>query len=548
MSTRLSLPDWGREWRKHALTLIAAALFVSFPMLHGADLKLSGVFADHMVLQRQKPAPVWGWAIPGERVTVRFAGQSKSAVADAAGKWQLRLDPMPASAESRTLVAEARAAQQQLRITDVLVGDVFLLAGQSNMTWWLSSSTGGDEATKRADYPWLRHFDPGWQCTSKPAADVSRGAEWQVCAPDNAGRFSGVGFFFAESLHAVHNVPIGLMQTAIAATWGENWVSRAAMDANPDFRYCLDKYKEALARLPGEEKRWEGERAGHEAKVAEAKAVGKKPPSPSYFVKNGPMGPKHTRRPNALYNGRVAPLMPFALRGIVWYQGEGNTQIKLAEKYHMLLTTLVQSWRAGFAQGDVPFFIVQLPRYSYADPWHSWPLVREAQLRVALEQPNCGLVTLMDEGERKEIHPRNKRPVGERLARLARTVIYGEDLTPTGPVLDRHEVRDGAMHLRFRHVGEGLAARNGALRTFTVCGADRVFQPATAEVTGKRTIRVASLRVPKPVALRYAWEPFPDCNLFNSEGLPASPFRTDGFEVGHYLPLKPYLERLQKQR
>ena len=260
------------------------------------------------------------------------------------------------------------------------------------------------------------------------------------------------------------------------------------------------------------------------------------------------MGPNHSRRPNALYNGRVTPLMPFAVRGIVWYQGEGNTQIKLAEHYHKLLTTLVQSWRAGFAQGDMPFFIVQLPRYVYDDPWHSWPLVREAQLRVSLAQPNCGLVTLMDEGERKDVHPKNKRPVGERLARLARSMMYGEELVPAGPVLDSHETKDEAVLLRFRHAGEGLQSRGGALRTFTICAADKVFHPARAEITGKGTIRVTGPEVAEPVAVRYAWEPFPDCNLFNSDGLPASPFRTDDYDTGHYLPLGPYLKALKEKR
>ncbi|MBT4820916.1 MAG: hypothetical protein HON70_34725, partial [Lentisphaerae bacterium] len=434
------------------------------------------------------------------------------------------------------------------RITDVLVGDVFLLAGQSNMSWWLSGSTGGEEAVTRADHPWLRHFDPGWQCTDEPAPDVSPNAKWQVCTPEVAGRFSGVGFFFAEALHAVHGVPIALVQTDIAATWGENWVSRAAMEADPEFRYCLDKYEAALAKLPEEQKRWATEKAVHEQEVAEAKAAGKTPPKPSYFVENGPMGPKHTRRPHALYNGRVAPLMPFAVRGIIWYQGEGNTAVKLAEKYHKLLTTLVQSWRAGFAQEDVPFFIVQLPRFDYDDPWHSWPLVREAQMRVGLEQPNCGFVSLIDEGEGKEIHPRNKRPVGERLARLARSVIYGEDLVPCGPVPERHEIKRGVALVTFRFVGKGLQARDGALRTFAVCGADQVFHPATAEITGADTIRISCPEVAEPVAVRYAWEPFPDCSLFNSDELPASPFRTDDFEVGHYLPLKPYLERRKKNK
>ncbi|MBT4819012.1 MAG: hypothetical protein HON70_25105, partial [Lentisphaerae bacterium] len=241
--------------------------------LHAADLKLSGVFSDHMVLQRKKPVPVWGWATPGDQVTVQFAGQTKTVTVDAAGKWQVTLDPMPANADPQAMICtsslrdrQSKISNRQSAIKDILVGDVFLLAGQSNMSWWLSSSTGGEEAIKRADYPWLRHFDPGWQCTDELATDVSKGATWQVCTPEVAGRFSGVGFFFAEALHGVHDVPIALIQTAIAATWGENWVSRAAMDADPEFRYCLDKYEAALAKLPEEQKRWDAEKAKHEKK------------------------------------------------------------------------------------------------------------------------------------------------------------------------------------------------------------------------------------------------------------------------------------------
>ncbi|MBM4028241.1 MAG: sialate O-acetylesterase, partial [Planctomycetes bacterium] len=381
----------------------------------------------------------------------------------------------------------------------------------------------------------------------QPASDVAKGAKWQVCTPEVAAKSSGVGFFFAESLHPHTKAPIALLQTAVPATWGENWISRAAMEADPEFRYSLDAYEKALQELPAKQKEWEAQKAEHDRRVAEAKAEGKTPPQPSYFVQNGPMGPKHSRRPNALYNGRIAPLMPFAVRGVLWYQGEGNSQIKLAEHYHKLLTTLVRSWRAGFAQGDVPFFIVQLPRYDYDSPWSSYPLVREAQMRVSVEQPRCGLVTLMDDGEPKDVHPKNKRPVGERLARLARAMIFQEPLVPTGPLLEHHAVKDGSVLLRFRHVGDGLRSRDGALRTFTVCGADKVFHPAAAEIVGKDTIRVTCAEVKDPIAARYAWGPFPDCNLFNSEDLPASPFRTDDFDTGHYLPLEPYL-KAQKEK
>ncbi|MEI8044681.1 MAG: sialate O-acetylesterase, partial [Verrucomicrobiota bacterium] len=394
------------------LTGLALVLLLAEASVNAAALKFAGVFSDHMVLQRGRAVPIWGWGDAGEEVAVEFHGQTKSATVDASGRWRVVLEALVADERGTELAVSSRLAGRRAKITDVVVGDVFVLGGQSNVTWWLSTSEGGAEATEAAAYPWLRQFESGFGTADEPMRDVGPGAGWKVCTPGTAGKFSGVGFFFARDLHERIGVPIGLLQTGVAATYGESWISRAAIEGNPALRSILDRYEKALRDLPRKEKEWEAKKAEHAKRVAEAKAAGR--PEPEAFKAAPPMSRQNSRRPGALYHGRVAPLMPLAVRSIIWYQGEGDTQIGFAEHYHELLTTLVTTWRAGFGDPLLPVFIVQLPPLCYDDPWHSSPLVREAQLRVSREQSNCGLVTLLDEVEHKDIHPKNKRVVGER--------------------------------------------------------------------------------------------------------------------------------------
>jgi sialate O-acetylesterase len=500
-----------------------------------AELRVAGVFGDHMVLQLEIAVPVWGWAASGETVRVTFAGQEKSATADADGKWIVRLEPMKASPQPRDLTVAGTRSGESITYTDVVVGEVWVLGGQSNMGWGLERSTGGDEAIKCANYPWLRYFSQGRQHSDSPASDVVKGAKWQTCTPNTAGAISGVGFFFALTLHASKEVPIGLIHTAVSSTYGESWISRAVLEADPFFAYSLEAYAKALTDYPAKAEEWNQKKAEYAQLVEEAKKAGKPAPVKSDFVEYGPMSPTHFRRPGALYHGRVCPIQPYAIRGMIWYQGEGDAQIKLAERYFTLLSTLARCWRADWKQGDFPILIVQLPRYDYDNPWSSYPLLREAQLRGSQKIPNAGLVVTIDEGG-SNIHPPNKQPVGERLARLARDMVYGEAIEGTGPLYESMEIKDGNIILRFSHVAGNLRRRLGDLRGFMACGADKVFHPALAEITGKNTVRVTCADVAAPVAVRYAWAPAPDCNLVNSDGLPASPFRTDDFDTGHYLP------------
>jgi sialate O-acetylesterase len=538
---------------KTSLPLLTALLLAPLTALHAAEpqpaqqppaasvtvteLRVAGVFGDHMVLQQEIAVPVWGWAAPGETVRVTFAGQEKSTTADADGKWIVRLEPMKASTQPSNLTVAGTRSGESITYTDVVVGEVWVLGGQSNMGWGLKRSTGGDEAIKCANYPWLRYFSQHeMQHSDSPSSDVVKGAKWQTCTTNTAGAIYGVGFFFALTLHANKEVPIGLIHTAVGSTSGESWISRAALEADPFFADSLEAYAKALNDYPAKAEKWNQKKAEYAQLVEAAKKAGKSPPVKPDFVDNGPMGPSHIRRPGALYHGRVCPIQPYAIRGMIWYQGEGDSQIKRAERYFPLLSTLARCWRADWKQGDFPILIVQLPRYDYISPWTSYPLVREAQMRGSLKIPNAGLVITIDEGG-SNIHPPNKQPVGERLARLARAMVYGEAIEGTGPLYESMEIKDdGSVILHFSHVADNLRSRVGDLLGFTACGADKVFHPALAEITGKNTVRVTCADVAVPVAVRYAWAPAPDCNLVNSDGLPASPFRTDDFDTGHYLP------------
>lgn len=491
------------------------------------SFSVAGLFQNGMVLQRDRPVPVWGRAPPGETVTVEFAGQTLSGVASGSGKWQVFLDPMPASFEPRVMTVHSSIGNQQSAIGNVLVGDVWLLGGQSNMDWWLQSSDGGPEASAQADYPWLRLFDPGWQMPDAPAEDVARSASWTVCTPEKAGSFSAIGFWMAEKLHNELNVPVGLLKTSVSGTYGESWVPREVLESIPSAHPRLEEYAVALQKLPEETARWQREKAEHEQAVTEARRSGKAEPAPSFFVRKGPMGPNHFHRPYALYNGRIAPLMPYALRGVVWYQGEGNSQKHRAGYYKDLLKGLVGSWREGWQQDRLPFLIVQLPKFK-PGPHNDWPLIREAQREAVLALEDTGLVVTIDTGDPEQIHPTDKKTVAERVARLAQAMVYGESMVPTGPLPAAPVVEESFVTVSFESVGEGLKTLdNGTVKGFETAGADGVFHEASAEIICADRVRISCPAGQKPVQIRYAWADCPVANLVNSVALPASPFAMD---------------------
>lgn len=438
------------------------------------------------------PVPVWGEAAASSEVTVEFAGQRKVAVASEDGKWRVVLDSMSVSANPQTLTVRSSLETQHLTRSSVFVGEVWILAGQSNMGWSLSQSEGGNEAAAEANYPWLRIFKqwPYEGASDEPTRDVT-GGQWVVCNPQQAAQLSGVGFFFARALHPnLEGVPIALINTQMGGTYAECWIDFQTLQNTPSAQPFLDK-------------------AAREIKPGESDPTG-------YW------GTNNFRRPSALFNGKVAPLQPLAVRGVIWYQGEGNTQKWLAPGYAGTLTALVQSWRTGFEQPELPFLVVQLPRYG-AGTGNDWPAVRAAQAQVAAELPRVELVVTIDCGEEDDIHPADKRPIGERLARMARKEVYGEPgLAAHGPRVISASRREGQLEVSFALDQAILQMTSEPLVGFAWVDSAGKLQPTVATVSGDARVRVDAPS--EAQAITYAWGNWPEVSLFDTAGLPASPF------------------------
>lgn len=362
-----------------------------------AELWLPSIFGDGMVLQCDKPVPVWGEADPGTEVTVEFAGQKKTVVADSSNHWKIILDPMPAFSKPRKMTVFSNSNNPIIQYSNLLVGEVWILAGQSNMGWPLKNCDGGVEAAAEADYPWLKIFKqwPNQGACDEPARDVT-GGQWVSCNPQQAAQLSGVGFFFARELQKSlpEDTPVALINTQMGGTYAECWIDFQTLENTSSARPYLDKAAREI--IPGE------------------------------FDSKGYWGENNFRRPAALFNGKVAPLQPMAARGVLWYQGEGNSQKWLAPGYAGTLTALINSWRAGFEDSALPFLVVQLPHYNYG-PGSDWPAIRAAQAQVAEAMDGVELIVTIDCGREDQIHPPDKQPVGERLAKTALQTVYEKD-------------------------------------------------------------------------------------------------------------------------
>ena len=543
--------------KRYITVCVVVAMWVSLPAAGAEPRLLAGIFGDGMVLQRGMKVPVWGWADKGAKVTVTFAGQSKTAAADRAGKWMVTLDPLTASAKGRTLTVQSflkkgpgakikitpatpvTVTVGKLAVTDVLVGDVWLCSGQSNMAMTVSRSANAEAEVAAAKYPAIRHFRVGANASGGTVQADCKG-KWEVCSPATAGRFTAAGFFFARHLHKALDVPIGLVNSSWGGTCIETWTSIEALRATgpgqdmiAGFKATAGKYNAAAAK-----KRYAAAEAKYAAALAKYKAArkagtakGRPPrrPRPSVGPDKNPNGPA------ALYNGMIAPLVPLAVRGALWYQGERNTRTN-AYGYRQLLPSMIRDWRSrwGTAAGadkayDFPFFFVQLPNFA-GRGGDEWPVIRESFLR-SLAVPKTGMAVTIDVGDLKDIHPKNKQAVGKRLALSALAVAYGRDVAYSGPVYTSMRIEGGSIRLSFSHVLGGLVARGGGKLTgFTLAGADRKFVPAAAAIDGK-TVLVRAAGVGKPAAVRYAWANNPTCNLTNTVDLPAGPFRTDVWPV-----------------
>lgn len=503
------------NFRPLLLSLLAFASTVATAF---ADITLAPLFRDGAVLQRDQPLVVWGRATVAERVTVTFRKQTASVIAGVDGRWKVTLKPEKASASGAELVV---SGANTIRVRDVLVGDVWLCSGQSNMVWMLRSSNDAEREIAAADFPLIRQFKVPTVVAEKPADDVA--GSWTECTPETAGNFSAVAYFFARDLHQKLSVPIGLVVSAWGGTQIEGWINEATLCANPASKEIFGRWKKLLEEHPEKLKahaaaveKWKSDQAT--AKAAGRKAGRKQPAAPE--------GPGSRWMPAGLYNAMIAPLVPYALKGALWYQGETNAS-RHAE-YASLFTDMINQWRTDFGQ-PLPFYFVQLANYEAGagNTGDVWAYLREAQA-AALKLSHTGMAVTIDIGNPKDIHPRNKQDVGKRLALHARKQIYGEDIETDGPMFTAAKRAGRAMRVSFTHA-DGLkltpAAEDGRV-AFEIAGADKKFVPAEARVRGD-TVVVSAEAVPEPVAVRYAWRNSPDARLFNGAGLPAAPFRSD---------------------
>ncbi|MEY3392260.1 MAG: hypothetical protein RLZZ322_1109 [Verrucomicrobiota bacterium] len=499
--------------------LLALALLTLGALASAAELRLPAVFSDHMVLQRDKAVAVWGWADADEEVSVEFAGQKKAAKADASGKWFLRLDPLTASAESRKLIATGKDGRQA-EVSDVLVGDVWLGSGQSNMAMTVNRAKDFEQEKAAANFPLIRHFKE--ESAGAASAQSQAKGRWLACTPDNIGGFSATLYFFGREIHREAGVPVGLINTSVGGTPIEAWIAPEVQATVPALKAALEAQSAATPKIDPEKAKadYAVELKKFKAAKAKAAAEGTKAPRPP---RNAAEVSERKGSYGQLFNGKVAPLVPYTLKGMLWYQGEANSSDARAPLYVHQLSALVTDWRARWGE-ELPFAWVQLPNFSR--PGEGWPLMRESMLKT-LSLPKTGMAVTIDIGEARDIHPKNKQEVGRRLSLWALGTVYARKVAATsGPLPAGHEIKGAEVVVTLTHA-DGLKTRDGApVKGFQLAGADKQWKPATGRIEGTRLI-VTSAEVAAPVALRYAWLDFPETNLVNSADLPASPFRTD---------------------
>ncbi|MBV9923407.1 MAG: sialate O-acetylesterase [Acidobacteria bacterium] len=486
-----------------------------------AEVTLPDVLSDSMVLQRGVRVPVWGTAAPGEAVTVGFAGQTKRTKAGADGRWRVWLDPLRANATPQVLTVSGK---NKVELKDVLVGEVWLVSGQSNMQFTLAETKEAKEAIAAANHPNIRLFNVSRQVAFKHKPPPL--ATWQATTPESVKEFSAAGYYFAVELQKELGVPVGVINSSYGGSQAEAWTPVEYLNANPELKATVERTKTWDEERPRVKVEYEEQIKRWREEADKAKAAGARP-SPSPAV---PDALREYRIASSIYDGMIEPLIPFPVRGVFWYQGESNEA--RAEQYGILLPTMIRAWRERWGRGDFPFGIVQLPNYRDPNPQpvdEAWSHIREAQRRTALSTKNAGLIVTIDIGEAHDIHPKDKLDVGRRMARWALADVYGRRMTATGPMFQSVKAGGDRLVLKFDDVGTGLRIRDGdKLEEFAVAGEDRKWHWAEARIVGRDKVEVWSAEVPKPVAARYAFNNNPRRpNLSNDTGLPASPFRTD---------------------
>lgn len=469
------------------LVIIVIALALSATSA-GAAIRPAALFSDNAVLQRGIAVPVWGFADNGEKVTVKFQNQELSTVAKD-GKWMVKLAPLNVGGPYTMTITGSNT----IELKNILVGEVWICGGQSNMQWPVQNAANGAEAVAAATDSKIRLFSVPRKASYTPVDDVE--ASWAICTPKTVADFTAVGYFFGRDLRKTLDVPIGLIDSSWGGTIAKTWTSPEGFKTLPDYAPWTPD-----------------EKANEETR------------------KN---------QPSVQFNTMIKPLMPYAIKGAIWYQGESDAQA--AYQYRIVFPTLIKSWRKAWGEGDFPFLFVQLAPFTaiQCEPQESeWAELMEAQLLTFKTCPKTGMVVTTDYGDPNDVHSRRKEPVGVRLALAARKIAYGEDIVYSGPIYKAMKVKGDSITLYFDHVGGGLVAKDiqslskdGALIGFSIAGADKKFVWATATIVGGNKVVVSASGVSNPVAVRYGWATYPVVNLYNKENLPASPFRTDDFPM-----------------
>ncbi len=523
--------------RRGALRVLlgASAALLLTPALGRAELRLPALFTDHMVLQQQAPNRMWGWASPGQRVEVTIVPQGNAAgpasdgattvaaTADAQGRWSVALRPLPAGGPY-TIDVAAPGARRQIR--DVLVGEVWLCSGQSNMQWSVQQSKDAELEIPAANFPQIRLITVPQYGTQQPQDDFD--GRWQRCTPETVADFSAVGYYFGRMLHEHLGVPIGLIDNAWGGSSCEAWIPRDVLAADARYQPLLDRWAdmEKNAALQQQVEQFEQQLAAWRAAARQALESGKQPPPRPSQPRNALTG---QHRPGNLYHGVLQPVIGYGMRGAIWYQGESNAG--RAYQYRHMFPLMIRTWREAWGLGDFPFYWVQLADFKAQQPQpqeSDWAELREAQTMTLDALPNTGQAVIIDLGEGNDIHPRNKQDVARRLARIALARDYGRAIAWQSPRYKSMQRVENKIVITLEGTDGGLRAYDAAaVQGFAIAGADRKFVWAQARIVAPDKVEVFSDEVPDPVAVRYAWADNPACNLVTRAGLPVTPFRTD---------------------
>ncbi len=506
---------------------ILAVLYMSFcPFNLRADVKLPQLLSDGVVLQQGIKVNIWGIADPGEHVTVTLQEEHSAAVTDGSGQWRIKLGPLnPGGPFTLTVVGNNTVV-----VHDVLVGEVWVCSGQSNMEMpvspngWSAGVLNYENEVSRADDPTLRMFTVQHAVADKPQTDVE--GSWVPARGESIGNFSATAYFFGRELQKVLNVPIGLIHSSWGGSRAEAWTSRGTFESDPEFKSILEDRTTLLSTYPKVYQDFDEQLTQWRRDSDKAEGEGLIVPPPPSVPKDPRSDPA---RPSGLFNAMVMPLTPFAIRGVIWYQGESNSDRPF--QYRKLFPAMIHDWRQAWGEGDFPFLYVQLANWGVHTLKWRWPELREAQ-SMALSVPKTAMAVTIDIGDGSNIHPRNKQDVGYRLALAAQGIAYGRDVIYSGPTYESMTIEGGSIRLRFKHAQGGLVAKSLSIISvsgFEVAGADRKYVGADARIEGD-TVVVSSVDIAHPVAVRYAWGMNPRPSIYSRAGLPASPFRTDQWD------------------